>query len=159
MKNLLKIKKFILIIVAAFAFVTFFLILNSRRETLPLQLTENKKVQLEKGVTEVLATKDKDGYGLQILARGFKNVKSVEMLVSYNYRGKENPPLLASGAPQQNSYWAHFRFESCSRGDCLYYKINEAKFQLTLTYEDGTSFDSSSVINISKVSTDTSINL
>lgn len=146
-------RKVLFIILGSLILVIILLVLTARpvktNQTLPI---ENKKVQMENGKLEVLATKDKDGYGLQILVRGFKNVKKVEMLVNYTYKGKENPPLLASGTPQQDSYWAHFRFESCSRGDCLYYKVSEAKFQLTLNYQDGESKEYSSLIKTSNIS-------
>lgn len=160
MKLLLKSKKMILVVVVAIVCAIFFLILLSR----PVQTTQsssngNKTTLVEKGRPEVLVTKDKDGYGLQFLARGFKNVKKVEMLVSYSYKGKENPSLLASGLPQQDSYWAHFRFESCSRGDCLYYKVREAKFQLTLIYNDGSASDHSSTVNFSQITTNTPLKI
>lgn len=107
----------------------------------------------------VLVTRDSDGYGLQIMSRGFSGVKKVEMLVGYTYNGKQNPSMVAAGAPQQESFWAHFRFESCSRGDCVKYKVNEAKFQLTLNYLDGESKNYTSVIKIPEVSKETLISL
>ena len=119
----------------------------------------NVQKEIIKTIPSVLVTRDSDGYGLQIMARDFEGVKKVEMLVGYSYRGKENPSMVASGSPQQNSYWAHFRFESCSRGDCIRYKVNEAEFQLTLNYSDGESKDYTSVIKIPQVTKDTLISL
>jgi hypothetical protein len=112
-----------------------------------------------KPVPEVSVTKDKDGYGLQIMTRGYTHVKSVEILVGYSYKGKENPSMVASGVPQQDSYWAHFRFESCSRGDCVRYKVKEARFSLTLNYEDGESRDFTSIISLDSVTDNTLISL
>ena len=106
---------------------------------------------------EVVVSRDRDGYGLEITARNFSGVRKVEMVVGYDFRGRSNPPLVASGAPQQNSYWAHFRFESCSRGDCLFYKIDKAKFNLTLSFEDGETQDYRSEIEMTKTFKDLSL--
>lgn len=117
------------------------------------------KKEAAKSEPVVLVTRDNDGYGLQIMSRGFSGVKKVEMLVGYTYNGKQNPSMVAAGAPQQESFWAHFRFESCSRGDCVKYKVNEAKFQLTLNYLDGESKNYTAVIKIPEVSKETLISL
>lgn len=123
------------------------------RSKVVLTIGDSRSNQIvERKPPQVLVIKDDDGYGLQITARGYEEVRKVEMVVSYNYKGKPNPPLLASGAPLANSYWAHFRFENCSRGDCLYYKIDEAEFRLTLTYDDGETADYSKVIHLPQIS-------
>ncbi len=135
MKN----KKLIVILLAALVLVFLMLVLRSRTVLTGRSRPENSTAKTEKVMPTVLVTKDKDGYGLQFEATGFEKVRKVEMLVKYLYRGKENPSLVASGAPQQNSYWAHFRFESCSRNDCVRYKTDMVDFRLTLNYDDGES--------------------
>lgn len=161
--NVFSHKKIIFVFLAALVIALVFLIYKSvpvqtRDRILPLGQGPVKE-EIVKNAPSVLVTRDDDGHGLQIMAKDFRTVKKVEMLVGYTYKGIDNPPLLASGPPQQNSYWAHFRFESCSRGDCIYYKISEAKFQLTLKYEDGESRDYTSVIKLPEISKDTLISL
>lgn len=156
-------RKVIFILLAALAVALAILVykavpVQTREKLTPLGNGATIK-EVVKTVPSVLVTRDNDGYGLQILARDFEGVKKVEMLIGYSYKGKDNPSMVASGAPQQNSYWAHFRFESCSRGDCVKYKVNEARFQLTLNYTDNESKDYTSVINIPEVSKDTIISL
>lgn len=152
----MKIRKIVLILLAAIILVIVFFVFRSKS----VQTERAGPVpSLEKKTPTVLVTKDKDGYGLQILARGFKNVRKVEMLVKYQYRGKENPSLVASGTPQQDSYWAHFRFESCSRGDCVRFKTDQADFRLTLNYEDGESREYQSPVKLADVSQETPISL
>lgn len=122
---------------------------GSSKESVPM---------VEKVRPQVSVSLDKDKHGIEILARHLKNVKKVEMLVGYEYKGRANPPLLASGAPQQDSYWAHFRFESCSRGECLFYPVKDADFTLTLSYADGESLDFKAPIIFSQISQDTPLN-
>ena len=150
-------KKFIVILIGALVLVLLVLIL--RKNYVQTGILRGGETILAKTTPTVLVSKDPDGYGLEISVRDFKKVRKVEMLVSYVYRGRAKPPLLASGSPQQDSYWAHFRFESCSRGDCVYYKVEEAKFNLTLNYEDGENLDFSSSIPLASVSKETLIAL
>lgn len=157
MQNLIKNKKLVGIILAALALAVAILILRSK--AVETNVFQKSSPLIKKSTPTVLATRDEDGYGLQILAKDFKNVRKVEMLIKYTYKGKENPPLVASGAPQQDSFWAHFRFESCSRGDCLYYKVNQVELNLTLSYQDGENTDYYQTVELDQVSIETLISL
>ena len=163
MRKLISPRKFIFLLLAALVVALAILIYKAVPVQTLEKLTPVGRAPVAKEVAKttpsVLMTRDSDGYGLQIMARDFEGVKRVEMLVAYSYAGKQNPSMVATGSPQQNSYWAHFRFESCSRGDCVKYKVSEAKFQLTLNYLDGESKDFTSVVKIPEVTKDTLISL